>query len=66
MVKNLPSNSGDPGSILGLRRSPGGGNGNPLQCSCLEKPWTEEPGSYNPWTRKESDMTEDTHAHISM
>ena len=27
---------GDPGSILGLGRSPGGGNGNPLQFSCLE------------------------------
>ena len=26
----------DPGSILGLGRSPGEGNGNPLQCSCLE------------------------------
>ena len=29
---------GDPGSIPGLARSPGGGNGNPLQCSCLENP----------------------------
>ena len=28
----------------GLGRSPGGGHGNPLQCSCLKKPWTEEPG----------------------
>ena len=28
--------SGDAGSILGLGRSPGGGHGNPLQCSCLE------------------------------
>ena len=30
-------------SIPGLGRSPGGGNGNPLQCSCLENPM-EEPG----------------------
>ena len=30
--------------ISGLRRSPGGGHGNPLQCSCLESPWTEKPG----------------------
>ena len=30
-------NAGDPGSILGLGRSPGEGNGNPLQYSCLEK-----------------------------
>ena len=30
--------AGDPGSIPGSGRSPGGGNGNPLQCSCLENP----------------------------
>ena len=29
-------NAGDPGSIPGLGRSPGEGNGNPLQYSCLE------------------------------
>ena len=29
-------NAGDPGSILGLGRPPGEGNGNPLQYSCLE------------------------------
>ena len=29
---------GDLGSIIGLERSPGGGNGNPLQYSCLENP----------------------------
>ena len=31
-------------SIPGSRRSPGEGNGNALQCSCLENPGTEEPG----------------------
>ena len=31
-------NAGDLGSIPGLRRSPGGGHGNPLQYSCLENP----------------------------
>ena len=36
MVKNLPANARDMGSILGLGRSPGGGNGNPLQYPCLE------------------------------
>ena len=39
MVKNLPANAGDTrdvGLILGLGRSPGEGNGNPLQCSYLE------------------------------
>ena len=40
MVKNLPADAGDKdvGSIPGLRRSPGEGNGNPLQYSCLENP----------------------------
>ena len=39
MVKNLPANAGDVrdvGSIPGWRRSPGVGNGNLLQYSCLE------------------------------
>ena len=31
-------NAGDPGLIPGLGISPGGGHGNPLQCSCLENP----------------------------
>jgi len=35
--KGSASNVGHPGSILGLGRSPGEGNGNPLQYSCLEK-----------------------------
>ena len=38
MVKNPPVDAGDPGSIPGLGRSPGVGNGNPCQCSCLENP----------------------------
>ena len=38
VVKNLPANTGDAGSIPGLGRSPGEGNGNPLQYSCLENP----------------------------
>jgi len=36
VVKNPPANAGDTGSILGLGRSPGGGNGYPLHYSCLE------------------------------
>ena len=35
VVKNLPANTRDTGSIPGLRRTPGEGNGNPLQYSCL-------------------------------
>ena len=34
-VKSLPANAGDASSIPGLGRSPGGGNGYPLQYSCL-------------------------------
>ena len=41
MVKNPPANAGDLGSIPGLGRSPGGGTGNPLQYSRLEKLTTE-------------------------
>ena len=37
-VKESVCNVGDPGSIPGLGRSPGDGNGNPLQYSCLENP----------------------------
>ena len=36
--KTSAYNEGDPGSIPGLDRSPGEGNGNPLQYSCLENP----------------------------
>ena len=38
VVKNPPANAGDPGSMPGSGRSPGGGHGNPLQYSCLENP----------------------------
>ena len=47
VVKSMPANAGevrDAGLILGLGRSPGGENGNPLQYSCLENQWTEESG----------------------
>ena len=68
MVKNLPANVGDVrdlGLIPGLGRSPGGGNSNPLQYSCLENPmdrgacWARVHG-----VTKELDMTEhSTHTH---
>ena len=38
MVKNPPANAGDMGLILGPGRSPGEGNDNPLQYSCLGNP----------------------------
>ena len=64
VVKNLPANAGDirdVGSIPASGRSPGEGNGNPLQYSCLENPINR--GAW--WAivcriSKESDMTEAT------
>ena len=43
VVNNFPVNAGDEGLIPGSGRS-SGGNGIPLQYSCLENPWTVEPG----------------------
>ena len=58
MLKNLPANAGDAGSVPGSGRSPGGGTGNPPQCSFWGIPWTGEPGaglqsmqSQKSWTR---------------
>ena len=42
MVKNLPANARDVGLIPELERSPGEGNGNPLQYSCLGNPMDRE------------------------
>ena len=59
MVKNPSADSGDLGLIPGSRRSPGEGNGNPLQYSCLGNPMDREA-----WqtivhkVAKESDMIE--------
>ena len=55
VVKNPPANAGDQGSIPGLGRRPGGGNGNPLQYSCLENPmdegawWATVHGGHKSW-----------------
>jgi len=58
MVKNLPA-MGDLGSIPELGRSPGGGHGNPFQCSFLENPHGQRSlVGYSPWGHKESDVTE--------
>ena len=42
VVKNLPANAGDAGSVPGLGRSPGEANGNPLQYSCPGSPMNRE------------------------
>ena len=60
MVKNPPASAGDTGdvgSIPEVERSPGGGNGNPLQYSCLGNPmdrgawWATVHGVAKSWTR---------------
>ena len=56
VVKNVPGNIGDAraaGWIPGSGRSPGGGNGNLLQYSCLENPINRRLVGYSPWSRKE-------------
>ena len=57
--KESVCNAGDPGSIPGLGRSPGGGLGNPLQYSCLENPHGQRNlVGCSPWVCKELDLTE--------
>ena len=56
--KESTYNVGDPGSIPELGRSPGEGNGNPLQYSCLENPMDRGAWWASPWDGKESDTTE--------
>ena len=57
MVKNLPLNAGEAGSIPGFGRSPGVGNGNTLQYSCLENSinrgiwWATVHGVAKSWTQ---------------
>ena len=66
VVKNLPANAGDirdKGLFPWSGRSPGEGNGYPLQYSSLENSmdrgaWTKELAGYSPCSHKESDMTE--------
>ena len=67
VVANVPANVGDTrdmGSIPGLGRSPGGGNGNALLENSM---WTDEPGGLHSRGRKELDATEHTptqpHSH---
>ena len=61
-VKASACNVRDLGSIPGLGRSPGGGNGNPLQYSCLEN-GERSPAGYSPQGHKELDTSEHTRTH---
>ena len=50
--KESACNAGDPGSVPGSGRSPGEGNGNPLQDSCWRIPRTEEPSGQFIWSQR--------------
>ena len=56
--KEFACNAGDSGSVPGLRRSPGEGNGNPLQYSCLENPMDRGAGGLQSMGSQELDTTE--------
>ena len=59
--KESACGAGDPGSVPGLGRCPGVGNGNPLQYSCLENPMDKRSLiGCDPWGHKESETTEVT------
>ena len=59
MGKKSACNAADMGWIPGLGRSPRGGNGNPLQYSCLRNPMNRRAlAGYSPWGHKDSDTTE--------
>ena len=65
-AQNLPANEGDSrdySSILGLGRSPGGGNGNPLQYSCLENFMDSGAWEFTIHGATESDTTEQSTAY---
>ena len=63
VVKNLPAMQ-ETSSITGLGRSPGGGNGNQLQYSCLEKSHGQRSlEGYSPWVLKELEMTKQLSTH---
>ena len=71
MVKNPPAIAGDKrgtGLISGSGRFPGGGNSNPLQCSCLENSMDRGAQGYSPWGHKQSNMNEllSTHGQVHL
>ena len=64
-VKNLPANAGDKGSVPGLGRSPGGGNGNGSTLLAGRFHGQRSLVGYSLWSHKELDTTEHRHTHNS-
>ena len=68
MVNNPPTNAGDTGLIPGSGRSPGGGNDNPLQYSCLES--SMDRGAWQATThgvaKSQTQLSHWTHTHTRM
>ena len=64
VVKNPPANEGEVGSIPGLGRSSGGGNGNPLKYSCLRNPMDRGAWQTTVHGVAESDTTEHSTAAV--
>ena len=69
VIKNLPANAGDAGSIPGSGSSPGEGNDNPLPYSCLEHSvdrgawWDIVQGITKSWTQWTACAHAHTHTH---
>ena len=70
MWKNLPATAADTGSVPGSERSPGGENGNPLKCACLENSmgrgawWNTVLGIAKSWARLRVHAYTHTHTQI--
>ena len=58
VVKNVPANAGDTGSVPGWGRSSGEGDGNLLQYCYLEIPWTEPGGLQSMWSQRVTQLSD--------
>ena len=72
VIKNLPANAGDAGSIPGSGSSPGEGNDNPLHYSCLEHSvdrgawWAIVQGITKSWTQLSTCAHARVHTHTQL